>query len=447
MIKETNFEDLPRNVIDKAKHCVMDTMAVIIGGSAMEGIPAVVDLVKARGGKPESFIPFYGGKVPAPEAGLAIGPMARAMDFGDVHEEAGHCSEYTLPALLAATGLKEKVTGKEFLVSFIVGQEVLIRIGMGWKVSTSFPLGQGEGHAIFGTVAAVGKLLGLELEQLENATGIARTMTQPHDLAMFSPATLVGRIHHGFICQDAINVCLLSQRGITGPREEILSGQRGYFNMARWETDSAATTKDLGERWELLNVMIKPYACCKVLHTAIDALLDQMKEHEFQVEDIASIQIDESSPGWQMCLPKELKWNPQTVAECQFSLPYVVAIAAYNKDLFLDAYSSQTMARRDVRDLMTRISAAEDPSLPDLAARVNTTLKDGKKISSQSINVKGHPDKPMTEQELIDKFKRCVPYSAYKLSDEAVDSVIKAIMKLDKVDDLVNALILPLIPN
>ena len=85
LVINTGYEDLPDNVIDYAKKCILDTIAVIIGGSAMEGVATVVDFVKEKGGKPQSLIPLYGGKVPASEAAFAIGPMARAMDMGDAH--------------------------------------------------------------------------------------------------------------------------------------------------------------------------------------------------------------------------------------------------------------------------------------------------------------------------------------------------------------------------
>jgi 2-methylcitrate dehydratase PrpD len=308
-------------------------------------------------------------------------------------------------------------------------------------------MGRGEGHAIFGAVTAVGKLIGLNLEELENAEGIARTMTQPHDLAMFSPARLIARVHHGFICQDAINACLLARRGITGPRDEVLLGQRGYLGMATWETHPEAITRDLGEKWEMPNVVMKNYPSCGETHNSIDALLDQMKEHQFEAGDIASIHIDASPPVWQISNPKELKWNPQTVAECQFSLPYAVAIAAYDKKIFLDSYTPEAMKRREVRELMTQITASEDKSLPNLAARVHITLKDGRKFSKESIYMKGHPNNPLTEQELVGKFKKCVPYSAYKISDGVADSIIRAILSLEKVEDVVSALLLPVTPK
>lgn len=448
MVINTNYEDLPGNVTTFAKHSILDTIGITIGGSAMEGIPAVVDLVKSKGGKPESIIPLYGGKVPASEAALAIAPMARAMDFGQVHDEGDHCTEHVVPALLAATGLKDKVTGREFLTAFTVGQEVLLRIGIAFRAnSRGAPLGRENGHFIFGVVAAVGKLLGLSQEELENAEGIARTMTQPHDMAMYAPATLMVRIHHGFVCQDGINACLLAKRGITGPRQEILAAPKGYLGFAKWETDPDALTKGLGEEWEMLNAAIKPYPSCKGIHTSIEGILAQMKDHNFKAEDIANIEIDEGSGNWFFaCQPKEVRWNPQTVAECQFSMPYLVATAAYNKEVFLDSYTPQARARKDVRELMTRITAKEDPNLPLFGARLNTTLNNGQKYSKECLYAKGSSQNPLTERELIDKFKRCVPYSVYKLNGAVVDSVIKALLNLEAVDDVNTALILPLTP-
>lgn len=452
MVVETKYEDLPDHVINYAKHCILDIMGVTIGGSAMEGIPVVVDLVKEKAGKPESVIPFYGGKVPASEAAFAIGPMSRAMDMGDAHQEGGHCSEYIFPALLAATGLKDRVSGKDFITAFVVGSEVLVRIGVAFGlVSKAIPMGQIGGHYIFGCIAAVGKLLGLNYKELENAEGIGRGMTQPHDVAMLAPPTHMVRVHHGFIGQDAITSCLLASRGITGPCGEvsdILSGNTGYLNFAKWQTDPGLITKGLGKEWEMLNIAMKPNPSCGCTHTSIQGILEQMEEHSFEVEDIAAIDIDVSPVIWTaVCTPKEERWNPQTVPECQFSLPYAVATAAFDKNVFLNSYSEEARAREDVRELMTRISAQQDPGLSSFAARLNIKLENGSKYSGEYINTKGHPDKPFTEMELIDRFKKYTPYSAFKLSDGAVDSLINAILNMENIDDVAGSLLGPVTPE
>ncbi|WP_028206044.1 MmgE/PrpD family protein [Paraburkholderia nodosa] len=94
MALQTQYADLPADVVRHVKLTLLDAMGVTIGGSAMEGIPTIVSLVKERGGNPQTPLPFYGRRVPANEAALALGPMPRAMDCGDLHEEAGHSDSF-----------------------------------------------------------------------------------------------------------------------------------------------------------------------------------------------------------------------------------------------------------------------------------------------------------------------------------------------------------------
>jgi 2-methylcitrate dehydratase PrpD len=443
------FDDLPQSVVTRAKHCLLDTMAVIIGGSGMEGIPAIVEMVKSKGGRAESVIPFYGGVVPAAEAALAIGPMARAMDCGDLHEEAGHVSEYIVSTLLAAMGLRSgPVSGQEFLTALVVGQETLIRIGIAYKlISEGVKRGHSGGHYIFGAVAAVGRLLGLSQEELENAQGIARTMTQPSTMAIYLPVTLMVRVHHGLVGQAAINACLLARAGITGPREQILFGQQGYLSSVPWRTDPHALLRGLGERWETEGIATKGYSACYFSHTSIDGILAQLREYSFDAADIESIYIEVSSAGWKaVCEPKSVRWNPQTAAECQFSLPYVVASAAFDKTVFLQSYEEGAIARRDVRELMARISASEDSALPDWTAKVITRLRDGREFSGRYDHVHGHPAHPFAEEALVAKFNRCIPYAASPIEAVVADSLVKNILNLEHVYDVGDSLLGALSP-
>ncbi|MFF2319281.1 MmgE/PrpD family protein [Arthrobacter sp. NPDC058097] len=449
MALETTFDELPDEVIGHAKRSLLDCTAVMIGGSGLDGIPQIVELVKEKGGAEQSVIPLYGGRVPAAEAALAIGPMPRAMDCGDLHEEAGHVSEYIVASLFAASGLCSTVSGKDFLAALVVGQETLVRIGSAYKViSRAIAHNDCGGHYIFGAVAAVGRLLRLTAAQLENAQGIARTMTQPHTIGIYSPATLMVRMHHGLVCQSAITACLMARKGITGPRRSVLTGPNGFLSTAKWEIDPEALTRSLGDCWEMTRITTKAHSACYFSHSSIDGILEQMKTHGFRAEDIARIHIEVSTPGWQaVCEPVENKWSPQTVPECQFSLPYVVASAAFDGHVFLDTYDPQARGRKDVRELMTRISAEEVPSVPDWGARVSTTLNDGSAFVTEHTYVKGHPNIPFDEQDFIDKFRRCVPYSVLPLSRQTEDDLINSVLGLEDITDVVEALLLPLTPD
>lgn len=85
-------------------------------------------------------------------------------------------------------------------------------MSMAYKAFSAVLISTIGGHYIFDLVIAAGKSLGLNLDELENADGIAREMTRPYDLAMYLPATLIVRVYYGFFCQDAINTSLLARR-------------------------------------------------------------------------------------------------------------------------------------------------------------------------------------------------------------------------------------------
>jgi 2-methylcitrate dehydratase PrpD len=450
LIVGTTHEDLPTEVVEFAKRHIMDQISITMGGSGQEGVRAVVDLVKEQGGKEESFIPFYGGKVPAPLAGMAIGPMARALDLGDVHPDNGHTAEYVLPAVLGSLGLKDRVSGKELITAFVLGEEVLVRVGAGTQAFKQ-PGGLVDqlGFYIFGCTAAVAKLLELDLEQTIAAMGMAKAMTQPHDMAMYMPATLMVRVHHGFVAQDAITCCLLAKRGITGPKE-ILLGPRGFYQVltkGTWEVQPELVTRGLGEQWSFIRTMFKPYTACKFTHTGVTAMIELMEEHGFKPQDIAKVHGDISVAAWMICTPTEAKWNPQTEYDAQFSFPYTVATAAFEKKFFMEEYKEPARARRDVRELMTKVTAAKDPELGDFVTRLTVPLKDGREFTKVCSIVKGCSEKPFSWEDIKDRAKSLAPYSAYKVGDETLDLLIERVRTLEAVEDVVEEVMLPITPR
>jgi len=94
-----SYDDFPIEVVEYAKTLMLDVLGCIIGGSKQEAIPEVIQFVQEHGGTKESYLPIYGGKFSASMVAFALGSMARALDFGDVHMQGSHTSEYVLPAL------------------------------------------------------------------------------------------------------------------------------------------------------------------------------------------------------------------------------------------------------------------------------------------------------------------------------------------------------------
>ena len=277
--------------------------------------------------------------------------------------------------------------------------------------------------------------------------GIASAMTQPHSLLMYNPTTLIIRGHHGFVCQDAINACMLAQRGIDGPRNGVLSSQAGYAGFIHWDTDISVVTEDLGKKWYIKNLQRKRYPIAASALTSVDGMILQMEEHSFTGHDIEHINLVlQTKLAGRVNNPaaREAQWNPQTVHDCQFSVPYGVATAAYDGDVFLTSFTEAARTREDVRDLISRITVTSDNRLPPLGARLVTRLGSGQQFTSEYRYPRGHADYPLEDQDLIEKFIKCAPYSAFPVSDAVARSVCDRILALETIPDTVREIVMPL---
>lgn len=437
----TGFRDLPGPVIDHAKQQILDTIGVTIGGSSAKGCKEVIELVKEWDGNKQCTIPVYGSKVPAPLAGLAIGPMTRALDFGDTCPEAGHVSEYVLPALLPVSELRGTVSGKEFITAFVLGCEILIRIGE--PAFTVKPLYDQHKYCMFryfGPTAAVAKLLQLDKETMWNAMGLVYNQAGG-DLQMYEDGALSVRVQHGFVAEAAIKSALLSLKGITGTRN-ILQGKRGglYVGFYSEHKELSITTEGLGEDWKMLHTSPKLYPCCGYSHQAIDAVLDIVRNYNVYPGQIQKIQTELATDAYKFIAePQEVRWNPHTIPDAQFSLPYLIATAVVKRSVSLEDFTDDGLFNQEVRALMPRIEAHPDPKLARkhvAAARVHVTTLDGRQLSKEVIYRSGHWKNPASTGQIIEKFKSLIPYSARPLAKEKVDALVDHLLNLEHVNDM-----------
>jgi 2-methylcitrate dehydratase PrpD len=440
------YEEVPEKVVDYAKKLILDTLGLGVGGSATETIPELVELIKGWGGKKESLILIYGGKVPAPNAAFVMGPMIRALDMGDVHNAASHLCEHTIPALVATLGLRRHVTGKQFIAAFIAAVEVSARIGEasfamagGFKNPTDSDLFafRPPNAGDIGSVLGVAKLLNLDEKTTHSALGIQHWAVgaRTYDL----PGNLMMRYQHAFLSHSAVFAVLLAQRGVTGP-VHIFGGPTGYLAaFYPWKNDISLLTKDIGKAWNFSTTSMKAYMGCFFTHAPVTAMEELRKEYAIKHQDIATLEVSQALAGWNVVANKEECWNPTTVAEAQFSLPYTLATMAIYGKVFLDDFSSEAMLRTDTGILMRKIVAKIDEELPHFGAILKVTLKNGKQYVKRIDYPKGHPIyAPMSWDDVIVKFKRLLPFSKNPIPDANAEKVIDMVQNLEKCKNVEN---------
>ncbi len=441
-ILETKYENLPAEVVKIIKTLFIDTIAVTIAGSSADGSEKFVNLIEDWGGKQESTILVYGKKVPIYNAALVNSTMARALDFEDGHEaEGGHLGATFMPgSLILAEYVKRPITGKDVILGIAVGSDVAARLRL--ALTTSFGW-TGETFAPFGVVAMAAKFLGFDENQIVNGMGLAYTQCSCNFQGILDGAFTL-RLGHGLGVKAGMLATVLAQNGFTGARNAF-EGTYGFYPLyGRNQYKPEVITNELGKRFEVINTSFKPYPCCKACHIPIYATLEMMRENNVDTREIKKITVFLPTKLYNLTGFGDNKYRPITVVDAQFSMPYTVACAAVKKKVFIDEFTEASIRDSEVLEFaQKKVEVKIDPELDkifkkDLMApnRIELETKGGKHYSKYVEFIKGHPRDPMTWDDCVEKFYKCLPYSARPLKKDKITELVRLVKNLEEVDDV-----------
>jgi 2-methylcitrate dehydratase PrpD len=436
---KSRYEDLPQSVVNAAKRDIIDTIGVALAGSSASGAKELVELFNDFGstGKCSTFV--YNNTMPPHSAALVNSTMAHALDLDDIHEPGNlHVGITIVPAALAISEYLGNVNGKELITAVVLGIETAARMGLatrawgGWLLT---PL-----YGCFGAATAASKLLGLDSEGMVNAWGIAYSQAAGNMECIRSGA-LAKRIQPGFAASAGVISALMASKGVTGARESM-GGLHGIFNLyQKGNYDPDALTANLGKTFEVLRLGFKPYPCCRVQHCAIDAALEIAGEENVFLDEIDDILVEVSQRAYDdLCVPTEIKQEPRTIVDAQFSIPYGVATALTRKKVVIEDYTEEAIERADVLCTLGKIRAVVSPEMNEIAARerrepCRITVKAGGKMRTTTVDTaKGDPRNPMSDREIEFKFRDCAAHA--RLSEDSIDQAIQTLGTLETVDDV-----------
>jgi 2-methylcitrate dehydratase PrpD len=443
-LAQCRYEDLPTSTLAAAKREVLDTLGTTLAGNLAPGCREVVSPVEEWGGAKESTLLGYGRKVPSPFAALANGTMAHAWDFDDTHDRAVlHAGVSVIPAALAMAERKGGVKGKDFLCAVALGIETVCRMGLATKYgpnTTGWMLTPLYGY--FGAAAAGAKVLGLDQEKMHHALGIAYSQAAGNVQCVLDGA-LTKRIQAGLAAQGGTLAALLAHKGLTGARD-IIQGKFGLYNVyQRGELNLEPLVKGLGRNFEVENLSFKPYPCCRFVHSTLDAAIKIHRGKPTPSQDIQEIIISVNQQGLNaVCHPLDVKANPKTVVDAQFGIPYAAAAALIKGKLGLDDFTEQAIRNPEVIALAQKVNPRLDPEMERSGSReispsvVEVKTRKGEVYSQRVDLPKGHPQNPLSDEELAAKFLDCARHAARPLREKNLERIVEIVYNLEKLDDL-----------
>jgi 2-methylcitrate dehydratase PrpD len=399
------YDDIPPDVVDRAKQCIADTIAAIIFGYDLPWSRIVVAFAEKNGPGGKSRILGPGGaSVQPPAAALANGTLAHAFEMDNLTwPSTGVHPGATLLASGLAVAQERGIGGRGLIAAFVAGSEVMIRIGRATHHSN-----EGRGfHAPgttgpFGAAVACGRLMGFDAERMRNALGIAGSLACGLlEFARSGTGAMVKRLHLGRAAESGVLAASLAADGFTGPAS-VLEGEFGFLRVYCGDDfDRAELTRALGESYATRTIMLKRFPCHITAHTSVQAILELRAEHGYAGADVAAIHIAGND---RMARVNNIP-SPADIMMAQYSIPFCVALAHVRDARDPRSFNADALRDPQVRSLAERvtITVGEDRPAP-LAAVVTVTLRDGRVLKRSVADFKGTPESPLDWNELREKF-------------------------------------------
>ncbi len=433
LILDTSFEKLPEDAVEITRNCFLDTLGVGLAGLDEPASQIAQGYVKEAGGKAEATVIGSDFKTTSPLAAFANGVISHALDYDDnTWAYIGHPSAVIMPAVLAV-GEKVKAPGKDMITAYVTGFETACRIGalvtpslseIGWHTTPTV--------GIFGAVAAAGKLLKLNGEEMLNALGIA---TSESAGVKVNFGTMTKPYHAGKAAHDGVMAALMAKKGFTSAGN-ALEHNYGFLKVFGNRKTAPSIKEKWGSPFAVIDpgVVFKKFPSCTGTHPSVDAVISLAKQYNIKPED-----VDDLSAGSTPEVPREVFYPaPRTSLEAKFSMEFCVSTALIERDLKLSHFTGEYIERPQVKALMKkcRYYVAEELTKPkgifSPAGVVEIRLKNGKTYKKTVNLARGNPGNSLSQEELTGKFKDC---SAVKLSRDKADRLLDALMNLEKLDD------------
>ncbi len=423
--------DLPAEVLDRARYFLLDYLACAIRGSREESSAAVQRMVQRIGADGCATVIGTRMRTIPGLAAMANGAAAHGIEMDDTHSGGSiHLGATMYSAALALAETMPETSPETFLTAVVAGFEAAARIAMAVQPKEHYALGfhMTPTCGVFGAAITSAKLLGLTMEQTLAAVGIAGSMAAG-SMEFLAEGAWTKRIHPGLAAQNGIQAALLAAEGFTGPLR-ILEGRDGFLHGYSRNPVSDRLTAGLGESFEILRTAVKPHACCRYMQGPIDAVLAIMREHNLQASQIHRIEVAVLEAGWGLVAePPAKKYNPESVVDEQFSMPFGVAVAAIDGAAGLAQFTAEKARSPKIRELMNKVVLVKDPRIEETfpqewPARVTIELESGQRHEKFIRYPKGDPENPLSWDELASKF---LALAGAVLSPQRCDEIIAAI--------------------
>jgi 2-methylcitrate dehydratase len=440
LVSAIRFEVLPEEVVRETKRRLLDTLGCALGGFHGEASAMVRDLVADLGGRPESTVIGASNETSCEKATLANATMLRFLDYMDSHAGSDPCHPcFNIPPCLAAAE-RVRASGRELIAAIVAGYEIQIRFQEACRVT---PQGWFSGTYLeFSVPLAVGKLLGLNTDQMVNAVSIAATHANALNALSHGSIPSSKSIADAMVGSTGVMAALLAQKGLVGPAK-IIEGPGGFEKAVAGRIDQERLLAPVAQ-YKMMEVNTKWFNTVRTGQTAVTGLLGLLQKHRLTWRDAETINIFLPSGEH---VGHEGVWNsvsrlrPETRDSANHSIVFSVAAAMVDGELGPEQYADAKLHDPNLLSMVDRITLQSDPALdpywPEAAVtRVAMKTKNGQTHEATTLYPPGHHRNRLPDQELQQKFRKLARRVLREKTTEAVVQGVNRLHELKSINEL-----------
>jgi len=423
---------LPEEVIEKAKHHILDTLAAMISGAELPPGKVALAMAKAHAGEKTATVVGSNLLCGPIEAAMVNGMLAHSDETDDSHAPSqSHPGCSVVPATLAAS--EQFGTG---------GMRMLRAVALGYDVGTRVTMTLGgldyqmtahhSTHSIagdFGSAAAAGCVAGLNPQQMrwildyaaQQASGIAAWQRDTDHIEK-------SLVFAGFPARNGVTAALLIQMGATGV-DDIMAGSDNFLMAFNPKSSPNGLIDKLGERYEVTRTNIKKWTVGSPIQAPLDALEVMRKKHPFEADQVQKVVVRMGTNDANTVNNREMP---------DISLQHMVAVMLLDKTAsFAAAHDKPRMQDAAIVRQRAKIQLIADEALdklhPARVSIVEVTLTDGTQLTERIEAVRGTAQNPMTRDEVVSKARDLM---SPRLGDAKSGKLIQTILALETVKDV-----------
>lgn len=423
---ESRLEDIPQDVRHEALRALVNYVGCALGGAPDEAVDIALRALAPFFGPPTARILGRVERLDPLHASLMNGISSHVYDYDDTTpKNYSHPSSPVASALFAYASAN-RVSGPDFVHAFILGFEAESRVAnavypahydVGWHITGT--------SGVFGAATAIGKLLGLSVQQMVWALGLAAT--QAAGLReMFG--SMGKAFHPGRSAQNGYAAALLAREGFTSG-ERGIEGPRGFAAVTAAKYDLAKVTTRLGTDWDLRENTYKPFPCGIVNHPTIDGAIQIHDEFHPAPEQIAAVRLHVAPLVLDLCNQQNITKGLQG----KFSVYHGAAVGLVRGKAGIQEYTDAAVNDPAVKRVRERASAVGDPGITEDQARIEVQLTDGRTLIRFVEASIGNLARPLGDRQLDAKFR---DQAVLALPASQVEAIIASCWRLDALDDV-----------